>query len=70
MEATTTVQPHSAPVAIIGFFDDEKSFEAAYEILNELEYPPVSITLAMAEKTYHEKYFVRTEIETSPKTDA
>ncbi len=70
METTTTSQVLAAPTTLIALFDDKKSFETAYHILTELEYPPVSVTLAMAEKQYHEQYALLSDAHALPKTDA
>jgi hypothetical protein len=70
METVSTAQDQKIPVTILGFFDDEKSCEDAYKILTELEYPPVSITMAMAEKTYQEKYQSPAITDEPPATDA
>ncbi len=70
MKTLSSEQEQKLPVTIIGFFDDEKSCEEAYHILTELEYPPVSITLAMAEKTYQEKYQSPTNKNDLSHTDA
>jgi hypothetical protein len=70
METVSTAQEQKVPVTIIGFFDDEKSCDEAYRILTELDYPPVSITLAMAEKAYQEKYQTPASKDDPPRTDA
>lgn len=67
---TTTTQPQTTPSALVAFFDDEPSMEAAYQILDELEYAPVSVTMAMAEKTYQEKYAARPNANATPQSDA
>ena len=70
METNATSEVLTAPSTLIAFFDDKRSFEDAYKILTDLEYPPVSITLAMAEKQYHEHYKSETEHNEMPKRDA
>lgn len=66
----TTAQQQAAPTSIIAFFNDMQSLETAYQILHDLEYAPVSVTMAMAEKTYQEKYAARANNHSAPQTDA
>jgi len=67
---TTTVQEPATPVSLVAFFEGEQGIEDAYRILEDLEYPPVSITMGMAEKTYQDRYAGRTASAELPKTDA
>ncbi len=70
METIPSALPLAALTTLIALFDEKESFEAAYHILTELKYPPVSVTLAMAEKKYHEHYGSQPEEREIPKMDA
>ena len=63
---TITVQQEALPTSIVGLFETEVGVESAYKILTDLEYAPVSITLAMAEKDYRTRWGQPS----LPKTDA
>lgn len=67
---TTTAQREVTPTSLVAFFNDMDGMDAAYQVLQKMEYPPVSITMAMAEKTYQEKYASSENNEVPPKTDA
>lgn len=66
MEGKSTVVQPITPTAITALFSTQAATDAAYEVLTKMDYPPVSITLAMAEKEYRANW----NNSSLPKTDA
>lgn len=69
MENTSEANENATPIKIIGFFDDRESLEKAYHEIIALDYPPVSITMAMAEEKYYQALNHQTEPQASTNAD-
>lgn len=70
METQSNAAQQAAPVSVMAFFSQQADLEKAYKVVEDLGYPPVSITLAMAEEEYQSKWAPPVTTETLPHTDA
>lgn len=70
METQSTVTQQTAPLAVMAFFTEEESLKKAFQVVEELGYPPVSVTMAMAEKEYQSKWATPPRVAPLPHTDA